>query len=84
MSCLDSSAFDSDAIFDIIAGVPEEALDNAKWYLSMDTFMAIAKSFGKDSSYCNMPLGNGVPASIMGYPVVICADRSSRPHPPTT
>ena len=35
----------------------------------MSTFLAFVKQFGKDSTYYNMPLADGFPARLMGYPV---------------
>lgn len=63
-----------DQLFAAVGKIPEEANANAKWFMSRQTFFAIAGIFGKDSSYINMGLGEGVPRSILGYPVVLCAD----------
>lgn len=64
-----ASAITTDCLFDAMAAVPNDALRNARWTMSMATFLAFVKQFGKDSTYYNMPLGEGFPARIFGYPV---------------
>lgn len=64
-----AAAVSTDALFDAMAAVPTDALSNARWTMSMSTFLAFVKQFGKDSTYYNMPLADGFPARLMGYPV---------------
>lgn len=59
----------TDTIFDVFGDFPSE-LENPKWMMSKATFLSIAKQFGKDSSYVNMPLGDGIPPMILGTPVI--------------
>lgn len=63
-----------DQLFAAAGAIPEEASANAKWYMSRQTFFTLAGVFGKDSSYINMGLGESMPRSIFGYPVVLCGD----------
>ena len=62
----------TDVLFDAMGSLKNEAMDNAKWVMSNSTFWAIAKQFGKDSSYVTMPLAEGIRPAILGKPVVIC------------
>ena len=64
-----ASAITTDCLFDAMAAVPNDALRNARWTMSMGTFLAFVKQFGKDSGYVNMPLSDGMPARLLGYPV---------------
>lgn len=64
-----ASGVTTDMLFSAMSAVPNDALRNARWTMSMATFLAIVKQFGKDSTYYNMPLADGFPAQLMGYPV---------------
>lgn len=64
-----AKAVTTDMLYNAMAAVPNEALRNARWTMSMKTFLEIVKQFGTDSSYVNMPLSQSIPASIFGYPV---------------
>lgn len=64
-----ASAITTDCLFDALGSVPNDALRNGRWTMTMKTFLAFVKQFGKDSSYYNMPLSEGFPARLLGYPV---------------
>lgn len=65
----EATAVTVDCLYDALASVPNDALRNARWTMSMATFIAFVKEFGKDSTYVNMPMSEGIPARILGYPV---------------
>lgn len=69
-----SKGITADAIFDITAALPDEADPGAIWAMRKDTFFAIAKQFGKDSTYVNMPMSEAIQPMILGHKVVFCAD----------
>lgn len=57
-------------LLDAMSGVPSEAMSNAKWFMSAQTFFKIAATIIEDSSVIQMPTGIGLPAMLYGYPVV--------------
>lgn len=67
-----SKAVTVDALMDVVGALPEKADPNAKWYMKKSTFFKIASTFGKESNFISMGLGDGVPKSLFGYPVVFC------------
>lgn len=66
-----ASKITTDALFDMIGKLPESAIPGAKWLMSNSTFWAIAKEFGKDSSYVTMPLAAGIQPAILGHQVIL-------------
>lgn len=58
-----------DMLYDAMGAVPNDALRNARWTMSMRTFLEIAKEFGSTSNYISMPLSQSIPAMLFGYPV---------------
>lgn len=65
----DASGVTVDMLFDAMGAVPNDALRNARWTMSMQTFLEIAKTFGTTSNYISMPLSQEIPAMLFGYPV---------------
>lgn len=65
----DPSGVTVDMLFDAMGAVPNDALRNARWTMSMQTFLQIVKAFGERSNYYTMPLSQEIPATIFGYPV---------------
>lgn len=66
-----ASKITTDALFDMVGALPDEAVPGAKWLMSSSTFWAVAKEFGKDSSYVTMPLAAGIQPAILGHSVII-------------
>lgn len=66
-----ASKITTDALFDMVGKLPESAIPGAKWLMSNSTFWAIAKEFGKDSNYVNMPLAAGIQPAILGHQVIL-------------
>lgn len=66
-----SKGITTDVLFDAMGAMKSDAMDNAKWVMSNATFWAIAKQFGKDSSFVTMPLAEGIRPAILGKPVII-------------
>lgn len=64
----------TDAIFDIVGALPDEAEPNAKWFMKKSTFFAIVKKYGAASNYVNMGLGANIAPAILGHEVVFCGD----------
>lgn len=61
-----------DALLDVVGNLPEKADPNAKWFMKKSTFFKVASVFGKESTYVHMGLGQDIPRSLFGYPVVFC------------
>lgn len=59
----------TDALFNAITAIPNDALANARWTMRMSTFLDFVKAFGSDSNFATMPLSESIPASLLGYPV---------------
>jgi HK97 family phage major capsid protein len=66
-----ASKLTTDALFDMVGALPDEAVPGAKWLMSSSTFWNVAKTFGKDSSYVTMPLAAGIQPAILGHSVII-------------
>lgn len=66
-----ASKITTDALFDMVGELPDEAVPGAKWLMSNATFWNVAKTFGKDSSYVTMPLAQGIQPAILGHQVII-------------
>ena len=66
-----ASKLTTDALFDMVGALPDEAVPGAKWLMSNATFWNVAKTFGKDSSYVTMPLAQGIQPAILGHQVII-------------
>ena len=65
----DASGVTIDSLYAAMAAVPNDALREARWTMSMATFLAFVKEFGTESGYVNMPMGDSFPPRIFGYPV---------------
>lgn len=66
-----ASALKTDALFDMMGALPDEAVPGAKWLMSNETFWNVVKEFGKDSNYVTMPLAQGIQPAILGHSVII-------------
>lgn len=66
-----ASKLTTDALFDMVGTLPDEAVPGAKWLMSSSTFWNVAKTFGKDSNYVTMPLAAGIQPAILGHSVII-------------
>lgn len=67
-----TSTVTPDNLYDLWAELPTSADANSRYYMSKGTMGVVAKAKGNDNYYWQPSVGQGLPATFNGFPVIAC------------